>query len=214
MLDRDDSKALLRQLADQNLLVRPLDHHGESFRIHRLFAQTLRAELEPAHELPRLHARAAEWFAANDDCVRAVAHALEAGDEHLAAGYVWRITPPWLTEGRSGELARLIGRFTPEGRAAHPELDVILGWCSTNVGDGNAARMHAERAEAASDGVVVDGTPLVGVVDALRATIAGAGAVAMGETATRAGKALPDDSPYRTVALFVRRCGSVSEGRA
>ncbi len=203
VLDRNDSRARLRQLSDQNLLVRPLDHHGENFRIHRLFAQTLRAELEPAHELPRLHARAAEWFAANDDCARAVAHALEAGDEHLAAGYVWRITPPWLTEGRSGELARLIGRFTPEGRAAHPELDVILGWCSTNVGDGNAARMHAERAEVASNGVVVDGTPLVGVVDALRATIAGEGAVAMGALATRAGETLPDDSPYRTVALFL-----------
>ena len=203
VLARHDSKGRLRRFADQNLLVLPLDHHGESFRIHRLFAKTLRAELEPTHELPRLQVRAAEWFAAHDDFSRAVAHALEAGDEHLAAGYVWRITPPWLTEGRSGELARLIGRFTADGRAAHPELDVILGWCSTNVGDGNAARMHAERAGAASNGVVVDGTPLVGVVDALRATIAGEGAVAMGAAAARAREILPDDSPYRTVALFL-----------
>ena len=203
VLDRSDSGPLLRRLADQNLLVLPLDHHGEHFRVHRLFGETLRAELKHSPELPELHLRAAKWFAAHSDGPRAITHALAAGDEHLAAGYVWSITPQLLPEGRSGELARLISRFDPTGRAAHPELDVILGWCATNVGDGEAARMHAERAEAASSGVVVDGTPLIGVIDVLHATVGAQGVAAMGAAAARARETLADESPYRTVALFL-----------
>ena len=203
VLERDDSSARLRRLADQNLLVRPLDHCGERYKIHGLFKETLRANLEHSRELPALHARAAQWFARHGDFAEAITHASLAGETDLAAEYTWRMTPEWLSEGRSGELAGIVAGFSASARVEHPELDAILAFCAINVGDGEAALLHVERAARSEPRVLGDGTPLAGVVELLQAVIGRDGARHMGQAATRALELLPPQSVFGTIPMYL-----------
>ena len=64
-----------------------VDGHGEWFRYHRLFAKLLRtrAERELGRELPRLHARAARWYAEQRRWARRrIEHAVAAEEWDLA----------------------------------------------------------------------------------------------------------------------------------
>ncbi|MBN1874600.1 MAG: hypothetical protein JXA33_10255 [Anaerolineae bacterium] len=76
---KENSLALLRQLEQANLFLTPLDQRGEWYRYHRLFADFLRAELEPQHRAA-LHLRAARWHEENCLLPQAVEHALAAGN--------------------------------------------------------------------------------------------------------------------------------------
>ena len=64
VLDTTGSAARLAEIERRNLFLVPLDHHREWYRYHRLFAETLVAELrrrEPGEE-QRVHRRAARWY--------------------------------------------------------------------------------------------------------------------------------------------------------
>ncbi|MCC6495901.1 MAG: helix-turn-helix transcriptional regulator [Propionibacteriaceae bacterium] len=83
-------KAVLESLERQNLFLVPLDDQRRWYRYHHLFADVLNAHLldETADVLPRLHQRASDWYAANDDPESAIRHALAAGDSQAAAQLV------------------------------------------------------------------------------------------------------------------------------
>ena len=87
-----DGRAVLEMLERSNLFVVPLDGSRHWYRYHHLFADVLRAHLhdERPDELPDLHRRAAQWYAAADEPVPAVRHALAAGDVEHAADLVER----------------------------------------------------------------------------------------------------------------------------
>jgi len=71
---------VLEELERDGMFVVPLDRHRTWFRYHGLFAQLLRARLRverPSLE-PELHARAAEWLAAEGLGREAIPHALAA----------------------------------------------------------------------------------------------------------------------------------------
>ena len=72
-----DSQAILESLDDANLFLLPLDHRREWYRYHRLFAEVLRATLDPA-EQAELHGRAAAWYEDSGSPSEAVEHALDA----------------------------------------------------------------------------------------------------------------------------------------
>ena len=85
-LARTDSAALLTRIEHDQLFLIPLDERRRWYRYHHLFADVLRRDLEQAEPtlMPVLHRRAADWFAAHDQPVEAVAHAL-AGDDTAQA---------------------------------------------------------------------------------------------------------------------------------
>ena len=88
-------KAMLESLERQNLFLIPLDDHRRWYRYHHLFADVLNAHLvdERPADVAHLHRRASDWFAAQDDPVPAVHHALAAGDIERAADLVELAVP-------------------------------------------------------------------------------------------------------------------------
>ncbi len=84
---RDDSQSLLEEVDRSGLFVIQLDDVRGWWRYHHLFADLLRARLDPVRGR-RLHRNAAEWYQQRglpDDAVR---HALAAGEVEWAARMV------------------------------------------------------------------------------------------------------------------------------
>lgn len=111
---RPDAAVLLARAEREQLFVVPLDDRGGWYRFHHLFAEVLRDDLETAEPdlVPQLHARAARWWAAHDQPVAAVRHALAGDDPELAAALVARHAPV-LT--RIGQVETALGWFRALG---------------------------------------------------------------------------------------------------
>jgi LuxR family maltose regulon positive regulatory protein len=85
-----DARRTLAALERENGFVQSEDDRSKVYRYHRLFAELLRSQLagdEPG-QVSRLHRRAADWYAADGQVVKAVAHAATAADWPAAAAIV------------------------------------------------------------------------------------------------------------------------------
>jgi LuxR family transcriptional regulator, maltose regulon positive regulatory protein len=105
------SADLLESLTRSSLLTMPLDRRRQWYRLHRLFRELLRSQLERdepglAVELTR---RAAEWCAANDLPEPAIEYAMAAGDAGRAASVLVEVALPTYADGRLAELQRWFG---------------------------------------------------------------------------------------------------------
>lgn len=78
---KQNGQTMLESLERENLFITPLDHERTWFRIHPLFAEFLRSELDRRFpgEAEELHRRASAWFNAHDLPEQAFRHAV-AGD--------------------------------------------------------------------------------------------------------------------------------------
>jgi LuxR family maltose regulon positive regulatory protein len=76
---RDDSWPLMDELTHRHAFLSPVGDRRGVYRLHTLFAELLRAQLryERPGEVADLHARAARWYARNEDPVSALRHAVE-----------------------------------------------------------------------------------------------------------------------------------------
>ena len=206
VLDRDDSAARLRALADADLFVVPLDRRSGSYRVHPLFREHLLERLRRSDPLsePALHRRAGAWCAESGDMDGAIRHALEAGDRESAASILWQLTLPYESQGRSATLQRWLALFTPADMAQFPSLAVTAGWSELDAGDGRRAADWAAMATAAGrDQVVADGSPVAGLAALLEAAIAEHGVVEAQASAVLATEMLPRDSPLQAVCLLL-----------
>lgn len=86
ILERSDSQTRLDRLGKLNFLVAPDDETGEWVRYHPLLADFLRGMLRAhrAADIPVLHQRAAEWFAASGRLSEALTHAEQTGNADAA----------------------------------------------------------------------------------------------------------------------------------
>ena len=118
--DRTDSRLLLNQMEDlRGFVARQKPGRGR-YRLHPLLREFLRHHLKLHHPVrySALHRRAAAWAARNGQVIRAMKHALEAGDKEAAAEII--------------ESAGGIARWDREGmmrlRAAHSLLpdDIVM----------------------------------------------------------------------------------------
>lgn len=84
------SQQMLDSIVDRQLLLVPLDHEGEWFQFHPLLrahlAKSLNARL--GDEVPELHRRAYQWYAAREMWTEAVQHATLAGDTARAIAWI------------------------------------------------------------------------------------------------------------------------------
>lgn len=128
---------MLSRLEHAGALLSRIDNEGSWYRYHPLFAELLRARLRFAHaeEVPLLHRRAARWYAANDDMMPAIRHALAAEDwEHAAE----MVAAHWLElflQGESYATRSLMARLPANLVEADPRLAAAFAGSRLEDGD-------------------------------------------------------------------------------
>ena len=124
VLGRDDSAEMLRELSSSNLLITRLERDGDWFKVHGLFRELLRLELERDENcgVVELHRRAADWLAQHGFFVGAVAHAVDAGEHEQAAAIISDAWEELLDRGDGETLLRLVEYLPLDVLLAHPEL--------------------------------------------------------------------------------------------
>lgn len=143
--DTADARALLNEIARQNLFLIPLDGAGEWFRFHHLFRDLLRSQLRARctrDAIAGLRCRACDWLTRNGWHEEALQQALEADDMERVAQIIennvhgilnreeWMTlsrwlahVPPALLQQRPGLLlAQVYVKFLRNERADIPPL--------------------------------------------------------------------------------------------
>lgn len=175
--DGNGSEALLGDLAQRNLFILPVSPEGTAaavpwYRYHHLFAALLQGHLrrQQPQQVPLLHRRAADWFAAQGDGETAVAHALAAADYDLAARIVEENAGDVVMQGRARTVAAWLERLPAASVAAMPRASLAFAQALLLRGQFHEAAPHLQRA-AASDLAQRDAA-FRGEVYALQATLA------------------------------------------
>jgi hypothetical protein len=147
VLDQPGAAATLAGLARSNLLLVPLDAHGEWYRYHQLFRDMLLAELrrrEPGL-VPVLRRRAAGWCARNGLPEEALEYSIAAGDVDMAAALVGKLGVPAYRQGRVDAVLRWLGWLEDRGGTeGHPMVAVLAGLLSTAAGRAAEAERWAD----------------------------------------------------------------------
>lgn len=202
VLEAPGSGARLAELARRNMLLVPLDRHDEWFRLHSLFADMLRAEMQRRHgdEVGRLHLRASEWWDAAGDPNRAIGFALGGDDPARAARLIWEAVPTFNTSGRQATTARWLERIGPERAAVDPHLSLTLAHGCLAGGDGEGAEYWAEAARPLLDSGADVGDELRAGLALVDAALARDGIGAMAAAAGRARSLLDQEGPWSAEA--------------
>ena len=121
VLGREDSAALLAELAHSNMFLVALDACAEWHRYHHLFGELLQLELgrDAARELRR---RAADWCRAHGLVEEAIEHASAAGDAETMAELLLETHLEFIRGGRAGQFLGWIRRLPAELLVEHPLL--------------------------------------------------------------------------------------------
>ena len=84
---QDDARGLLDRVVADDLFIYQVDHAGERFRLHHMFAAYLRARLKSlgGTQFREAHLRAAAALQEREDRLAAMRHAMAAADMQLAA---------------------------------------------------------------------------------------------------------------------------------
>jgi len=206
VLGRSDAASVLRELADEHLLVRGADRRGAHYRVHHLLRELLRAELlhEEPVVTPQLHRRASEWYAANGDPAASVEHALATDDDAYVDSMVWAAFLPYLGGGLSATVRSWLDAFPYGETCSRPALVVVAAWHALTVGDMATVRIWADVAATFEEHVrLPDGTPATAAASLLRALVGLDGLAAMGAQAGAARSGIPPTSPLWSMVLML-----------
>src|SRR5829696_1514785 len=208
VLETTGSADLLECLARSNLLVIPVDRRRRWYRLHRLFREVLRSQLEREEpEVARwLTRRASEWCEGNDLPEAAVDYDMAAGDADRAARLVVRVALPAYAAGRLSDLERWFDWLEAGGLADRHEAIALLGaWVNALAGRPAAAERWTEAAERqASDDPPVDGIlPVDGSLALLKAALCRQGVEEMRTDAADALRLAPTGSPPQATAQLL-----------
>jgi LuxR family maltose regulon positive regulatory protein len=191
VLEQRDSQILLEEVVRSNLFLSPLDSERQWYAYHPFFAEVLRAQLEQTipTEVPRLHLRASQWYAAHQMRGEAIQHALQAREwswaatllEQIPSQHIWSRFKDALLRSWMEHLPHEVVRERPRlCLAAAQSLFWIAPPAATErwVRDARSAwaRTHQREAQAGSvPGTAEPKAPtsLLGEIAALQATIAG-----------------------------------------
>lgn len=118
-----EAQSMLEQLEAANLFLVPLDDRREWYRYHQLFADSLRAELDPAQRAAG-HRRAAAWFARERLYPEAIDHAAAAGDTGALVRLVRRAVGPAFRRGRIVQIGTWLEDLPAARVYGDPELGI------------------------------------------------------------------------------------------
>ena len=121
VLGREDSVAVLADLAHSNMFLVALDNRGEWYRYHHIFSEVLQLELGPdaARELRR---RAAAWCHAHGLAEEAIEYAAAAGDPDLVAELLVERHLEFIWGGRLRQFLDWVRWLPAELLVQHPVL--------------------------------------------------------------------------------------------
>ena len=208
VLETTGSADLLEGLARSSMLVIPLDRRRRWYRLHRLFRELLRSQLErdQPREARGLTRRAAEWCERNDLAEAAVDYAMAAGDADRAARLVVQSALAVYADGRLSDLQRWFDWLETAGLADRHQAIALLGaWVNVLAGRTAAAERWTEAAERwASDGTPADGiVPIDGSLALLKAALCRRGVDEMRADAADALRLAPTGSPPQAAAQLL-----------
>ena len=121
VLGREDSAAVLADLARRNTFLVALDGHGHWYRYHHLFGELLRIDLAP-EQVREIHRRAAAWCRAQGLVEDAIEHAATAGDAETVAELLVEHDREFVWGGRIEQFLGWVRRLPSELLIAHPSL--------------------------------------------------------------------------------------------
>ena len=184
----------------------PLDRRREWYRYHQLFRELLYGELKRREPdtIPKLHARAADWYEANGMPATAIEHGQAAGDANLVARLVLNIMQPVWASGRVDTVLGWIDWLEDKtwvehyaAIAAHGALIfALLGR------PGGAERWAAAAERGSSEGILPDGNTMAGTLAYMRAIVCRHGVAEMRRDSEIALQGLSPASPYRATMLL------------
>jgi LuxR family transcriptional regulator, maltose regulon positive regulatory protein len=121
VLGREDSAAVLAELARSNMFLVALDARAHWYRYHHLFGELLQLELarDAARELRR---RAADWCRAHGLIEEAIEYASAAGDAETVAELLLETHLEFIRGGRAGQFLGWVRRLPPEMLIEQPLL--------------------------------------------------------------------------------------------
>jgi LuxR family maltose regulon positive regulatory protein len=210
------SARMLEELERHNLLVVPLDRHGEWYRYHHLLRELLQAELRRGDRqiLRELHSRAATWYEENGMAESAIEHADAAQDTDRVARLVLQLMNPVWANGRVETVRGWMELLDKRPRvpyyaaiAAHGALIFAL------LGRAPEAQRWVAVAESLpASGILPDGSTVAGTLAYLRAILCREGPAVMRQDAVVALEGLSAASPYRAAMLHSQAMSWLLEG--
>lgn len=217
VVDGSSSAQTLEDLVGRNMLVLPLDRRREWYRYHHLLREHLHVELRMAapDEIPKLHSRAAAWYAANDMPEDAIEHAQTAGDVDQVAALILQLMSPVWASGRVATVLRWMQWLEDHPSARHyPAVMAHGALIYALLGRATEAEQWAEVAERLplDDAILPDGSSASGTLDYLRANLARAGTSAMRRDARAAWEDLGPGSPFRATMAQIEGVSYLLEG--
>ena len=150
VLDAPGAAATLADLARSNVLLVPLDRHGEWYRYHQLFRDMLLAELRRREPelIPVLRRRAAGWCLRNGLPEDALEYSIAADDVDAAAGLAARLIVRTRRQGRVATVQRWLRWLDERGAIEqHLVLAALAGVVSALAGRAAEAERWADAAD-------------------------------------------------------------------
>jgi LuxR family maltose regulon positive regulatory protein len=142
-----DAHRVLAELDHENAFVIRTGDQPATYRYHRLFAELLQAHLvfEEPDQVPKLHYRAAGWFADHGQTAEAVVHAVKAGDWETASALAVadHAVARLLLDGRTGRLGGMF-RDMPDD-VDTPPAAVVAAALAMAEGDTRRSAEHLAR---------------------------------------------------------------------
>jgi LuxR family maltose regulon positive regulatory protein len=216
VLDTTGSATQLAEIERRNLFVVPLDHRREWYRYHRLFAQTLVAELrrrEPGEE-QRVHRRAASWYEKQGSIELGITHGIAGGETTAVTRLVARYGREYVAAGRIATVRGWLDALGPEAVEGYPPAALAAAWTYALSGDlARAERflLVADRAEFAD--TMPDGhSSLASGIVVLQASMGALGIDRMLADARRAIELEPAGSPYHPLAATMLGAAELLSG--
>lgn len=205
VLNMSGSAVWLEEVSALGLFVAPDDERGTWFRYHRLFQETLRAELrrrEPGEDLHILR-EAARWYDDHGAHEQAITHAVAGQDRFLTARLI-------VTHGHAIDraglrmLRRWLEGFGEDLFDDYPPLAVVASWVAASTGDPARARRALLIAERLPfEGPLLNGSASYeAAIAGLRAFLAPDGIDRMLADAERAAQLEPPGSQWHPVAAL------------
>ena len=148
---RQDSQALLDQLAHANLFAKALDNQHEWYQYEPLFAQALCADLAPEERMP-LHQCAARWYEKQGHLGQAIHHALAHAegtrDYQDAQRLILTAIETTIDQGSIVTAREWLSSLPEKNVHTHAELATYMAWILSVSGDMPLADEYAQAAQA------------------------------------------------------------------